>query len=47
MSERSTPPDDVIPQLGLRPAEAARAPGIGERLLWSKTNSGEDRKSVV
>ncbi len=27
--------------LGLRPREAARALGIGERLLWSKTNAGE------
>ncbi len=27
--------------LGLRPREAAKALGIGERLLWSKTNSGE------
>jgi len=29
------------PRLALRPKEAARALGIGERLLWSKTNSGE------
>ncbi len=27
--------------LGLRPREAAKALGIGERLLWSKTNAGE------
>ena len=27
--------------LDLRPREAAKALGIGERLLWSKTNSGE------
>ena len=29
------------PRLALRPREAAKALGIGERLLWSKTNSGE------
>ena len=29
------------PRLALRPREAARALGIGERLLWSKTNAGE------
>jgi excisionase family DNA binding protein len=29
------------PRLALRPTEAAQALGIGERLLWSKTNSGE------
>ena len=27
--------------LGLRPREAAKALGIGERLLWSKTNAGD------
>ena len=27
--------------LGMRPREAAKALGIGERLLWSKTNAGE------
>ena len=27
--------------LALRPREAAKALGIGERLLWSKTNAGE------
>ncbi len=27
--------------VGLRPREAAKALGIGERLLWSKTNAGE------
>ena len=27
--------------LGLRPREAAKALGIGETLLWSKTNAGE------
>jgi len=26
--------------LALRPREAARALGIGERLLWSETNAG-------
>lgn len=29
------------PCLALRPAEAAKALGIGQRLLWSKTNAGE------
>jgi hypothetical protein len=28
-------------RLALRPAEAAHALGIGVRLLWSKSNSGE------
>lgn len=27
-------------RLGLRPAEAAKALGIGARLLWSETNAG-------
>ena len=27
--------------LSLRPRQAAKALGIGERLLWSKTNAGE------
>lgn len=27
--------------LALRPREAAKMLGIGERLLWSKTNAGE------
>jgi len=30
-----------IPRLGLRPKEAARALGIGTRLLWEKTNCNE------
>lgn len=29
------------PCLALRPRDAAVALGIGERLLWSKTNAGE------
>lgn len=29
------------PALALRPKEAAKAIGIGERLLWSMTNRGE------
>ena len=29
--------------LGLRPREAAKALGIGERLLWSTTQAGEIR----
>ena len=28
-------------RLALSPKEAAKALGIGERLLWSKTNAGE------
>lgn len=28
-------------RLALRPREAAKALGIGERLLWQKTNAGE------
>jgi excisionase family DNA binding protein len=30
-----------MPRLALRPKEAAKALGIGERLLWSQTNRGE------
>ena len=33
--------DSAVPRLALRPKEAAKALGIGERLLWSKTNCGE------
>ncbi len=33
--------DGNPPRLALRPREAAKALGIGERLLWSKTNAGE------
>lgn len=33
--------DTDIPRLALRPNEAAQSLGISERLLWSKTNSGE------
>jgi hypothetical protein len=33
--------DGTAPRLALRPREAARALGIGVRLLWSKTNCGE------
>ena len=33
--------DNNSVSLGLRPREAAKALGIGERLLWSKTNAGE------
>lgn len=36
-----SPSDEDPPVLALRPKEAARALSIGERLLWSKTNSGE------
>ena len=31
---------DPPPMLALRPREAARALGIGQRLLWDQTNSG-------
>ena len=31
----------TTPKLALRPKETARTLGISERLLWSKTNSGE------
>jgi excisionase family DNA binding protein len=34
-------PADETPRLALRPKEAAKALGIGERLLWSLTNRGE------
>lgn len=33
--------DTTPPRLALRPREAARALGIGERLLWSMTNRGD------
>lgn len=32
---------DGVRRLSLRPAEAAAALGIGERLLWEMTNRGE------
>ena len=32
---------DDLPLLALRPKDAAKALGIGERLLWSMTNRGE------
>ncbi len=40
-----TPPGDDVPALhvellALRPKDAARALGIGQRLLWSLTNQG-------
>ena len=41
----TTPNADAVtpelPRLALRPKEAAKALGIGERLLWSLTNRGE------
>ena len=43
-SVTATPNVDLkapTPRLALRSKDAARALGIGERLLWSKTNSGE------
>ena len=30
-----------VPCLALRPREAAKALGIGQRLLWTMTNTGE------
>ena len=33
--------DSAVPCLSLRPKDAAKALGIGERLLWSLTNRGE------
>lgn len=32
---------DCASRLALRPSEAARALGIGERKLWAMTNAGE------
>ena len=42
-TKANTTPDgpSATPVLALRPKEAARALGIGERLLWSMTNRGE------
>lgn len=42
-TERTTtpPPEAAPPALALRPAAAARALGIGTRLLWEMTNRGE------
>lgn len=31
-------PATTVPRLGLRPCEAAKALGIGRRLLWELTN---------
>jgi len=38
---REAAPAGDPPRLALRPKDAARALGIGERLLWSLTNRGE------
>lgn len=38
---RVTNHDSEPLRLALRPKDAARALGIGERLLWAKTNAGE------
>ena len=38
--ETNTPPTEATPRLALKPREAARALGVGERLLWSWTNQG-------
>lgn len=41
-ADQSNPTGGVtIPTLALRPKEAAKALGIGERKLWAMTNSGE------
>lgn len=42
-SKVSITPDVLAspPRLALRPKDAAVALGIGERLLWEKTNCGE------
>lgn len=32
--------DHELPRLALRPKDAAKALGIGQRLLWSLTNQG-------
>lgn len=37
----ATPMPTDPPRLALRPKEAAKALGIGQRLLWSMTNCGE------
>lgn len=40
-SDTNTPATPPMPnQLALRPRDAARALGIGERLLWSETKAG-------
>jgi predicted DNA-binding transcriptional regulator AlpA len=39
-TSNTTDTADMKPRLALRPKEAARALGIGERLLWSLTNQG-------
>ena len=36
----NTAPAHDVARLALRPKEAAKALGIGERLLWSMTNQG-------
>lgn len=41
MTSDNLMPLDATPRLALRPREAARSLGIGERLLWSLTNRGE------
>ncbi len=43
MNDREFQIDKVpaVPHLALRPRQAAKALGIGERLLWSLTNEGK------
>jgi len=40
MAKDVTGADSALPTLALRPKDAAKALGIGERLLWSLTNRG-------
>ena len=37
----AAPNPEAVPRLAVRPREAAEALGIGQRLLWTWTNSGE------
>ena len=41
LSAKAEPTSDTTPRLALRPKDAAKALGIGPRLLWSMTNRGE------
>ena len=41
MTRQTSNADRTTPDLALRAPDAARALGIGQRLLWSKTNAGE------
>ena len=39
--DRLAPSVEHVARLAMRPKDAAKALGIGERLLWSMTNRGE------